>query len=200
MVLDPQYKQIAKRSLYSAVQHLSCVMEKPLARAPSPQPERTSPESDAPTGDDADAEFELALEFASVGGRLNDQQAAQHYLKAAVQNHIRAQVNLSAMYAQGHGVRRDQAQSLMWLSKAAHLGDAEAQYILGMKQNRISMDQEPLAGEELKIEAYKWLRLAAAQAYPDAQTGCDFVSLGMKRESVIEGNRRAAAFPDDDKI
>jgi TPR repeat protein len=177
-------------------------MEKPLARAPFMQPEGTSPESvDVPMGPrEADAEFELGLEFASAGGSQNDAQAVQHYLKAAAQNHIRAQVNLSAMFAQGHGVRRDQAQCLMWLSKAAHLGDSEAQYTLGMKQNRISMDQEPQAGEELKIEAYKWLRLAAAQAYPEAETGCDFVSMGMTRESVIEGDRRAAEFVTCDQI
>jgi len=34
---------------------------------------------------------------------------AQYYLKAATQNHIGAQVNLSVMYAKGRGVRRDEA-------------------------------------------------------------------------------------------
>lgn len=176
-------------------------MENPLARTPLTRPEGAAPESvDVPFGPgDANAEFELGLEFASAGGSQNVAQAVRHYLKAAAHNHVRAQVNLAAMYAQGHGVQRDQAQCLMWLRKAAHLGDPEAQYTLGMRQNRISMDQEPLAGEELKIEAYKWLKLAAAQAYPDARTGCDFVSMGMTRESVIEGNRRAAAFAAGDQ-
>ncbi len=160
------------------------------------QPKGTPRESvDAPVRDgEAKAEFELGLKFASAGGSQNDAEAVRHYLKAAGQNHVRAQVNLSAMYAHGHGVRRDPAQCLMWLSKAAHLGDSEAQYLLGLKQNRISMDQEPAAGEESRIEAYKWLRLAAAQFYPDAGTGCDFVSMAMTRESVLEGDRRAAAF------
>jgi len=148
---------------------------------------------------EAEAQFELGLEFANAGGNQNEAQAAQYYLKAATQNHIGAQVNLSVMYAKGRGVRRDEAQSLLWLSKAAHLGDPEAQYTLGMRQNRISMDQEPQPGGELRIEAYKWLRLAAAQVYPEAETGCDFVSMGMTREGVIEGNRRAAAFAADDR-
>ena len=160
------------------------------------KPEEASLEAvDIPIGHgEAEAQFELGLAFADAGGNRNDGQAAQYYLKAAAQNHLRAQVNLSVMYARGRGVRRDEAQSLMWLSKAAYLGDPEAQYTLGMRQNRISMDQEPQSGGELRIEAYKWLRLAAAQAYPEAETGCDFVSMGMTRESVIEGNRRAAAF------
>ena len=143
---------------------------------------------------EAEVLFELGLKFAEEGGSANQAQAVQHYLKAAAQNHIKAQVNLGIMYEHGRGVPRDQSQCLMWLSKAAQLGDAEAQYNLGMRQNRISMDQGRQGGEELRIEAYKWLRLAAAQAYPEAETGCDFVSMGMTLESVVEGNRRVAAF------
>ena len=177
------------------------IMENPLATAPFTQTQATLTEPvDVRRGQgEAQAEFELGLKFANAGGSQNVAQAILHFLNAADQNHVRAQVNLSIMYAQGRGVRRNQAQCLQWLSKAATLGDAEAQYTLGMMQNRISMDQERQAEGELRIEAYKWLRLAAAQAYPNAQTGCDFVSLGMTRESVIEGSRRAAAFAPRDR-
>jgi len=177
-------------------------MEKTVTGAASMALEGTSPESGhLPMGPgEANAEFELALKFASAGGSHNEAQAVQHYLRAAAHNHLRAQVNLAAMYARGNGVQRDQAQCLIWLSKAAHLGDPEAQYTLGMRQNRISMDQEPLPGAELKIEAYKWLKLAATQAFPEAQTGCDLASMGMTRENVIEGNRRASVFPGGHKI
>jgi len=162
----------------------------------STKPEAAPQEpGNVPTGcGEAEALFQLGLKFANEGGSESEAQALEQYLKAAAQNHVRAQANLAMMYANGRGVRRDQAQCMMWLSKAANLGDAEAQYHLGMRQNRISMDQEAQAREELRIEAYKWLRLAAAQAYPEALTGCDFISMGMTHESVLEGNRRAAAF------
>ena len=143
---------------------------------------------------EAEAEFDLGVQFANAGGHRNHAQAVLHFLEAAAQNHLRAQVHLSAMYAHGHGVRRDQVQCLMWLTKAAHFGDPEAQYTLGMRLNRMSLDKEIPPGGELRIEAYKWLRLAAAPGYPDAQVGCDFVSMGMTRETVAQGNRRAAAF------
>lgn len=149
---------------------------------------------------EAEALFQLGLKFANEGGSESEAQALGHYLKAAAQNHVRAQANLAMMYAHGRGVRRNPTLCMMWLSKAANLGDAEAQYHLGLRQNRISMDQEAQEREELRIEAYKWLRLAAAQAYPEAVTGCDFISMGMTHEGVIEGNRRAAAFAADFEV
>jgi TPR repeat protein len=47
---------------------------------------------------------------------------------------------------------------------------------------------------ELRIEAYKWYRLAADQGYGASQNSCDTVTLRMTREEVAEGIHRAKAF------
>jgi TPR repeat protein len=171
-------------------------MEKPLQKFSDNEPKTTTfdtTETLARSGD-ADAQFSLGFWFATEGKSQDYAQAADWYLKAANQNHALSQFNLAIMYGKGQGVRRDEAQSLIWLGKAARLGDAAAQYTLGMRQNRVSLDEGSEEGVESKIEAYKWLRLAAAQGYRDSPAGCDLVSMHMSREDVIEGRRRAAAF------
>ena len=145
-------------------------------------------------GGDAHAQFSLGIKFANEGAAQDYAQAAQWYLKAAGQNHALAQFNLGVMYARGQGVPRDEHQSLIWIRKAAHLGDAGAQYNLGMRQHRISMDGVPEDAGESRIEAYKWLRLAAAQGYAASEAGCECVALQMTREGVADASRRAAAF------
>src|ERR1051325_3734785 len=92
----------------------------------SPSPVRQTLESQAERGD-ADAQFSLGLKFSSGGGVPDYTQAAHWYLKAAEQNHALAQFNLGIMCARGQGARADQAQSMMWIDRAACLGDAGAQ-------------------------------------------------------------------------
>jgi TPR repeat protein len=82
----------------------------------------------------------------------------------------------------------------MWIRKAAHLGDAGAQYNLGMKHHRGSMDGVPEGAGESRIEAYKWLRLSAAQGYGPSEASCECVALQMTREGVADAGRRVAAF------
>ena len=98
------------------------------------------------------------------------------------------------MYDRGQGILRDPVQSMMWIGKAAQLGDAGAQYMLGMRRNRISLAEAPEAALESRIEAYKWLQLAAAQGYGGSEAGCEIVALGMTHAEVIESRRRFAAF------
>jgi hypothetical protein len=143
---------------------------------------------------DPEAQFEVGLAFASRGDRFDSAEAARWYLKAAEQSHAQAQYNLGLMYLKGHGVPRDKALSRLWMSKAANLGDAGAQYEFGMREHRLSMDENSQDGLELKIEAYKWLLLATAQGYGDSETGCDFVAMDLTHSAVIEGKRRASAF------
>jgi TPR repeat protein len=141
----------------------------------------------------ADAQFNLALKFAA-GTEENFAQAANWYLKAAAQNHALAQYNLGVMYSHAQGMPRDELQSAKWMCKAAHLGDAGAQYAVGMSRQRLSLEQEPETACESRIEAYKWLHLAARQGYMNSEAGCNSVAMGMTREGVTEGNGRAAAF------
>jgi hypothetical protein len=141
-----------------------------------------------------EAQFALGLAFASGGDRFDSAEAARWYLKAAEQSHAQAQYNLGLMYLKGQGVPRDKALSRLWMSKAANLGDAGAQYEFGMREHRLSMDENFEVALELKIEAYKWLLLAAAQDYCGSETGCDFVAMDLTHSAVIEGKRRASAF------
>ena len=143
---------------------------------------------------DSEAQFEVGQAFSGSGDRFDLAEAAQWYLKAAEQSHARAQYNLGLMYLKGQGVPRDMALSRLWMSKAANLGDAGAQYEFGMREHRQSMDESSEFALELKIEAYKWLLLAAAQGYGDSETGCDFVAMDLTHAAVIEGKRRASAF------
>jgi uncharacterized protein len=145
-------------------------------------------------GGDPEAQFALGLAFAGTGYKSDCAEAAQWYLKAAEQSHPRAQYNLGLMYLKGQGVPRDKALSRLWMSKAAHLGDAGAQYEFGMREHRLSMDENFQGALELKIEAYKWLLLAAAQGHEGSETGCDFVAMDLTHSGVIEGKRRASAF------
>jgi TPR repeat protein len=121
-------------------------------------------------------------------------QAAQWYAQAAEQNHSLAQLSLATLYGQGRGVARDQAKSLMWLAKAANLGNAAAQYRLGVQQHLLCREDSSGTAAEGRIEALKWVRLSAAQGCPGAEGACEFVALAMTREEVAEGGRRVAAF------
>jgi TPR repeat protein len=143
---------------------------------------------------DAEAQFSLGVKFAGQGATQDYAQAAQWYLKAADQSHSLAQFNLGIMYAAGQGVPHDEAKSMGWMQKAADLGDAGAQHHIGMKLHRASLEGLPANASESRIQAYKWLQLAAAQGYRSSEASWAFVALNMTREDVADGGRRIAAF------
>src|SRR3989442_2022897 len=82
---------------------------------------------------------------------------------------------------------------MMWIGKAAQLGDAGAQFMLGMRRNRISLAEAPEAALESRIEAYKWVQLAAAQGYGGSQAGGEIVAFGLSHQEGIESRRRFAS-------
>ena len=165
-----------------------------FSRPQKPAVETTeTTESRAGLGD-AEAQFNLGVRFAGEGAAQDYAQAAHWYRKAADQSHSLAQFNLAIMYAAGQGVPQDEAQSRVWMQKAADRGDAGAQYNIGMKLHRASVEGLPEAAPESRIQAYKWLQLAAAQGYRSSEAAWAFVALGMTREDVAEGSRRIAAF------
>ena len=144
---------------------------------------------------DAGAQFSLGLKFASGAGATRDYAQALHwYLKAADQNHALAQFNLGIMLANVQGVARDEASAMMWIRRAAQQGDAGAQHNLGLRCRRASFEELPEDALESNLEAYKWLRLAAAQGYRDSDTESNSIALDMTHEQVAEGDHRAAAF------
>jgi TPR repeat protein len=120
--------------------------------------------------------------------------AARWYLKAAQQQHPLAQFNLGLLYAHGQGVPRDDAQALEWIRRSAHQGNAEAQFNLGMRRYRMAIQTRLPEGAESRIEAYLWLRLAAAQGYEGSEEACQRVTLSMTRAEVAEGLHRQAAY------
>ena len=133
------------------------------------------------------------LRFAS-GEAQDYAQAAHWYTLAAEQNHSLAQFNLAVMYGQGQGVARDEAKWLMWMTRAAELGDAGAQYQVGMQRHVTNRKGGEETAPEGRIEALKWVRLSAAQAYRGAERACEFVAMEMTQAEVDEGGRRVAAF------
>ena len=144
---------------------------------------------------DAEAQFLRGMEFENGEGVDQDYtQAAEWYARAAEQNHSLAQYSLANLYVRGLGIKRDEAKASAWLSRAAKLGNAAAQYKLGVQQHVACRAGRINGTPERRIEAFKWVRLAAAQGYRDAQGACEFVALGMSQEEVAEGERRASDF------
>ena len=142
-----------------------------------------------------EAQFSLGLRFASGhGAALDYAQAERWYLKAASQNHALAHFNLGMMHARGQGMPSDKAKSRVWIEKAAELGDASAQYNLGLLHHRSITDGSRATASQSRIEAYKWLQLAAVQGYHGAEAACNVVSVHMTQADVQEGCRQVALF------
>lgn len=159
--------------------------------------EETGPRDGGAKADqgDAEAQFGLGLKYGnSVGDSQDFAQAVHWYQKAAQQNHPLAQFNLGVMYGSGQGVPRDDAASVGWIQRAADQGDAGAQFYLGSRFHRASLGDGRTDLAESRIEAYKWLHLAAAQGYKGSEAAFEQVTLTMSRPEVDEGNERAARF------
>jgi TPR repeat protein len=79
-------------------------------------------------------------------------------------------------------------------TRSAAQGAAAAQFNLGDRCFRASLKLPKLEADEALIEAFKWLQLASASGYPNADTCRERVNLQMSREAVAEGNRRISSF------
>lgn len=144
---------------------------------------------------DAEAQFGLGLRYSCGELPLQDYtQAAFWYRRAADQNHALAQYNLAMMYEEGQGVPRSDTEAARWIRKAAEQGDAAAQFNLGLRCQREGSLSSLCPQVEVKIEAYKWFRLAADQGYLGSAMAFERQNLSMSGEEVAEGDQRAAAF------
>jgi TPR repeat protein len=130
------------------------------------------------------------------GERFGEERAAgvECFRTAAEQGDTLGQYNLAMSYQHGQGVARDLAEAQRWLLRAADCGDGSAQYYLGTQSHRESLTKQGAPAEELKIEALKWLLLAAAQGHHNAERSCESLILGMDPEHTAETNRRVTAF------
>ncbi|HWN96809.1 MAG TPA: tetratricopeptide repeat protein [Methylomirabilota bacterium] len=140
------------------------------------------------------AQFGVAFCLAAGAAPQDYVQAAQWYFKAADQNHRLAQFNLGQMFAHGQGVEQNDSMAAMWIRRAANGGDPGAQFDLGDRLGRASVRGSGTEARELRIEAYKWFKLAAAQGYRDALNRSDSATVSMTREEVTEGNCRVNSF------
>ena len=159
--------------------------------SPNPDDGIRHTRADATAGH-ADAQCGLALLLA--GGTGDYLQALEWYTRAAAQNHRLAQFNLGQMYARGQGVEQNDATAVMWMRRAAHGGDAGAQFDLGDRGARALPQGAHADAPESRIESYKWFKLAAAQGYGQAMARCDAATMRMTHEEVSEGNRRVTGF------
>jgi TPR repeat protein len=172
-------------------------MDQPLFRRlfkHSSTPPLETTETQAEHGS-AEAQFHLGLKCANGNGRAQDYgQAVKWYLKAAGQNHPLAQFNLGIMYASGQGVSRNSTEAEVWFGRSARQGDAGAQHHLGLSHYRASIQGLPQDIPESRIEAYKWLGLAAAQGYRGSDAVRNTLVLKMSHEDVAEATQRADRF------
>jgi TPR repeat protein len=144
---------------------------------------------------DAESQYEQGQRFEKGEGvSQDDARAATYYLTAAVHGHAAAQFNLGLMYGRGRGVTRDGASAREWLRQAAEQGHPGAQYHLGVHLYQGSKRLPQAQVSEARIEGFKYVQLAVRQRYRGADSALEFIALGITRQEVQEGGRRAAAW------
>ncbi|CAE7587298.1 ybeQ [Symbiodinium natans] len=99
------------------------------------------------------------------GGAGGDElQRSVYWLKAASEaGFAMAQKNLALAYANGQGVRRDDAQAVVWMRRAAEQLEVEAAYMMGEMYRRgrgVPADSS---------EAANWYQRSAEAGFPKAQ-------------------------------
>jgi TPR repeat protein len=119
--------------------------------------------------------------------------AAEWYRLAAEQGLAEAQNNLGWMYENNLGVvSEDGTIAVQLYRRAAEQGLAAAQYNFGR------MYQLGQGGVEKDIvKAYMWFNLAAAQGHEEARQVRDELNESLTREQVLEGQRLARQYFDE---
>jgi TPR repeat protein len=116
------------------------------------------------------------------------------YRRAAERGHGGARVALAMMYRRGEGVERDEGEALRWLRVAAGAGEPDAQYELGLTYYRASLWGRKLDDLDTKLEAYRWLRLAALQGVEGTEGAWEQACLRMTHDEIAAGNRAVESF------
>lgn len=144
-----------------------CTQQKPEAPATPPAQEaQEAPPKMVP--DDAEPQYKKGLAYLrGVGVTQDFKQAAEWFMKAAINGHDKAQYNLGAMYGWGSGVAPDMAQANEWLEKAAAKGVVEAYVNLGIiYANGYGVEKD-------MNEATLWFQMAADKGNKDARAILD---------------------------
>ena len=135
--------------------------------------------------DDAQAQYDLAVYFATRRSEGLASSEAVHWLKrAAGQGHIEAQSDLGLLYYRGAGVLQDSAEAARWLRRAAEQGHAASQADLG--RLHYLGDGVPRNLER----AVNWYRKAAERGFAPAQF--NLAGLLASGTGVSKDSERAA--------
>jgi TPR repeat protein len=132
--------------------------------------------------------------MASAHRGASDEAAATCFTGAANRGYAPGQYNLALLYERGRGVPRDHQEARKWFLRAAEQGNSAAHFHLGLQCHRRSLDSGNADAPECRIEALKWLLLAAEHAHHNAETVCGSLILEMTYAQVRESSRRAVAF------
>jgi TPR repeat protein len=117
------------------------------------------------------------------GATKDPNRAAELLLRAAKAGHDGAALRLSDLYKNGTGFPKDPAKSDEWLSTAARLGNAHAQFLYAHKMVVLKGPQE----------AYPWIKLAKDAGYV-ATIGMYYeITALMTPEQISLGDKQAAA-------
>jgi Holliday junction DNA helicase RuvB len=134
----------------------------------------------------APAQINLALCYMDgLGVEKDEAEGVKWYSTAAEKGHAFAEYSLGNCYYLGRGVAKDISTALKWWHMAADHGSDDAQHNLGVCYE----SGEGVIAQNY-VEAYKWMKLAAAQGYEGASKKCEEIVLKMDAEQI------AAVEPD----
>ena len=104
-------------------------------------------------------EADFLLGFLYDGVLQNDEKAFFYFKKAALSDHVQAQVNVGVRYELGEGTEKNNEKARIWYSKAAYNQDPVGQFRLAsLLQNIFKKDEE----------SHFWFLKSAELRNPDA--------------------------------
>ena len=116
-----------------------------------------------------------------LGVAKDEAEAVKWFSKAAQQENAHAEYTLGVAYFCGRGVAKDISTALKWWRRAAEHGSADAQHNLG-----VSYESGEGVIAQNYVDAYKWMKLAAAQGYEGATKKCEEIVLKMNAEQIAQ--------------
>jgi S1-C subfamily serine protease len=125
--------------------------------------------------------------FYGLGGRTNKVEGVGHYMRAAELGDPAGQLFLGMAYLYGDGVPKNEEIALRWIRASAEYGVGDAQMLLGEKLQGSSQAAD-------KIDAYKWLNLAAAQGNEIAEKDRDELEKKLSGEQVARAQGLSMLF------
>ncbi len=134
--------------------------------------------------DDAQEQFDLAMQYYSGHGMPQDQaRALELFGLAAEQGLVDAQFKLATIYLNSESAAHDYTEAARLFRLAAEQNDPRAQYILGIMHQRGDGVAQDL------IRAHMWFDLAALSGFGKAANSRDDLSLEMTIDEISEARR-----------